>query len=230
MGTPTRFFNGLSTQVKGTPTGDYPLPDPLSTASQSGKAVVTYASDFVGMTDVVGLTVSGASSTFALADGLGGVGLLTPGGATTASSVYSTKAAFQFVSGNKFWYVTRMKVSAIGAGITGWAGMIKTGAATTDSLLFKFAATGVVSLVSTVGNAATTLVATVATLASNTYAELAYYYDGTNLSAFVNGVKVAESLAPSLTTAVLTPIIQITPAATETISVDYVMAAQEVTR
>lgn len=237
MGTPTRFFNGLSTQVKGTPTGDYPLPDPLSTASLSGKAVVTYASDFIGMTDIAGLTVSGASSTFALADGLGGVGLLTPGGATTATSVYSTKAAFQFVSGNKFWYVVRMKVSAIGTGITGWAGMIKTGAATTDSLLFKFAATGVVSLVSAVDNTATTLLATVTTLVSDTYAELSYYYDGTDVHVFVNGAKVYTVYAPTigatatnLTDELLTPILQITPAASETISADYVLAAQEVTR
>jgi hypothetical protein len=115
--------------------------------------------------------------------------------------------------------------------------MIKTGAATTDSLLFKFAATGVVSLVSAVDNTATTLLATVTTLVSGTYAELAYYYDGTDVHVFVNGAKVYTVYAPTigatatnLTDELLTPIFQITPAASETISVDYVLAAQEVTR
>lgn len=237
MGSPTRLFNGLSTQRPGTILGDFPLPDPFHTGSTPGKDLTVYANDFFDLGNTASRTITGASSAFALADGLGGIGVLTPGGATTASSIYRTAAAFQFVSGSKLWCLHRIKLSAIGTGITAYFGLIKTGAATTDSLLFKVAATGVVSLVSTVDNTATTLVASVATLASNAWMDAGFYFDGADLRVFVNDALVARITAPTvgatattLTDEALTPIVQITPAATETVSIDYALIAQEVTR
>jgi hypothetical protein len=237
MGTPTRFFNGLSTAKKGTILGDFPFPDPFHTASSAGKDVAVYENDFTDLGNTASRTITGVSTTFALADGLGGVGVLTPGGATTASSIYRTAAAFQFASGNKFWFVQRLKYSAVGTGITGYFGLIKTGAATTDSLLFVLAATGVLSFVSTVDNTATTLVAAVTTIVADTFVDVGFYYDGAELGVYVEDQLVARvsnptigATATTLTNELLTPITQITPAATETVTLDYALIAQELSR
>lgn len=237
MGSPTRYTNGVSTQTVGTLMGDYPLPDPFHTGSSSGTDVYTYSNDFNDLGNAASRTVTGASTTFALVDGVGGIGRLTPGGATTASAIYRTAASFQFVAGQKFWFVHRVKYSAVGAGITGYFGVIKTGATTTDSLLFKLATTGVLSLVSTVNSTATTLVSQVATVTGGSWVDVGFYYNGTDLLVFANDALVARVASPTigstgttLTNALLTPITQITPAATETVDIDYALVACEVSR
>lgn len=234
MGSPVRYPYGISTQQKHKFLGDFPLPDPFHSGSNTGLGVAMYVNDFTDLGNTASRTITGASSTFALADGLGGVGVLTPGAATTASSIYRTAAAFQFVSGNRLWFLQRVKYSAVGTGITGYVGLIKTGATATDSLLFKLAATGVISLVSTVASTATTLVASVTTATSGGWLDLAYYYDGTDLLVYVEDALIARVasvvIGTTLTDAVLTPISQITPAATETLSIDYALIAQELSR
>ena len=237
MSNPTRFLSGVATVPASQPLGNYPLPDPFHTGGTTDLEVFTYENDYTDLGNTGSRTVVGTSSTFALADGVGGIGVLTPGGTTTASSMYRTAAAFQFVAEQKFWYTTRIAYSGVGTGITGYFGVIKTGGATTDSLLFKLAATGVLSFVSTVNNTATTLVANVTTLTGGTYVEVAFCYDGTDLLVYLAHQLVARITSPTigttgttLTNAVLTEVIQITPAATQTISVDFVLVAQEVVR
>ncbi|CAB4131949.1 hypothetical protein UFOVP135_33 [uncultured Caudovirales phage] len=237
MSAPTRFLSGVATVPASQPLGNYPLPDPFHTSGNSGLDLFTYANDYTDLGNAGSRTITGTSSAFALADGVGGIGVLTPGGTTTASAMYRTAAAFKFVSGQDFWYTTRIAYSGVGTGITGYFGVIKTGGATTDSLLFKLATTGVLSLVSTVSSTATTLVSSVATMTAGTYVEVAFYYDGTDLLVYANHNVVARvagvtigSTGTTLTNAALTEIIQITPAATETISVDFVFVAQEVVR
>jgi hypothetical protein len=236
MGYPTNLTFGISTVPQEDPLGMYPLPDPFHTSSDPGLHVFTYSNDYVDLGNTASRTLTG-SATFALVDGLGGIGKLTPSGATTAASCYRTAAAFQFISGNKFWYLARLKYSAVGTGITGYFGMIKTGGATTDSLLFKLAATGVISFVSTVGSTATTLVSTVTTAVSDTYIDVGFYYNGTDLLVYAGDSLVGRvanvtvgSSGTTVTDAALTTVFQITPAATETISIDYELAAQEMTR
>jgi len=63
------------------------------------------------------------------------------------------------------------------------------------------------------------------------------YFDGTDLQVFANGNLVARVSAPTigasattLTNAVLSPVFQITPTATDTLTVDYVLAAEEISR
>jgi len=237
MSNPTRFLSGVATVPASQPLGNYPLPDPFHTGGNTGLEVFTYENDYTDLGNTGSRTVTGTSSAFALADGVGGIGVLTPGGTTTASSMYRTAAAFQFVAKQKFWYTTRIAYSGVGTGITGYFGVIKTGGATTDSLLFKLAATGVLSFVSTVNNTATTLVANVTTLTGGTYVEVAFCYDGTDLLVYLAHQLVARITSPTigstgttLTNAALTEVIQITPAATQTISVDFVLVAQEVVR
>ena len=77
----------------------------------------------------------------------------------------------------------------------------------------------------------------VATAVAATWVELGLYYDGTDLLVYANSQIVARVSAPTigstgttLTNALLSPVFQITPVATDTLSADFVLAAQEVLR
>lgn len=234
MGAPARFLTGLGTQASVANLGDYPLPDPHQTAGNAGLGVCFYETDYMDLGSAASRTITGTSSTFAQVDGVGGRAVLTPGGATTASAVYRTAAAFQFIAGQKLWFRAKGAVSALTP--TAQVGLIKTGAAATDSLLFKMAAGGAVSLVSTVNSVATTLLTLPTPLVAATDAVFGFYYDGTDLRIYLNDVIVGRATAvtigasgTTLTNALLTPYLQITPTVTETISLDYLLMAQEVT-
>lgn len=234
---PTRFPKGLSTRPNNRLMSNYPLPDFVKTGNRKGIRVATFLNDYYDLGSNASRTITGAGSTFTLVDGVGGIGLLTPGGATVATSAYRTSAAWQFQLGNQLWNSSSFSISNATNGASAYFGLIKSGGVTTDSLLFvKAANSGNVSLVSTVNNVATTLVSNLATLASGVFVEGGFYYDGTDLQVFVNGVLLARvanctigASGTTRTNAILTPIVQITPVATETISVDYVMVAQELT-
>lgn len=238
MSSPSRFLSGVATVDAQLPLGNYPFPDPFHT---SGSSVATtgsssYVNDFNTLigTDY---TVSGSSSTFALGSGVGGVAVLTPGGTTTATAAYKPATFVQFQAGNKLWYTVRFKASAVGSTKAFYAGL-RNGVGVTDGLWFvKPASSTSVNLVSTVGSSATTLVTGVATAADDTYLELSIYFDGTDLLVYSEHNLVARVTAPTigtsattLTSVVLSPVFQITPTATDTLTVDFVMVAQEVTR
>jgi hypothetical protein len=246
MGVPTRFTQGLATQSKETLLGDYPLPSPFRTSStpttsyQAGFAIAQYSNDFLAF-DSDDFTVAGTSSTFAEVDGLGGLGVLTPGGTTTASSVIVPRASFQFIAGQKMWFSCRLEASAVTGNQVVAFGLTKSSAgtiATTDSLLFtKAAGSTSLNLISTVGSTSTTLLTGVTTMANATFIDVGFYYDGTDLKVFVSDAlegRVASvtigSSGTNLTNAVMTPVIEITPVATETVTVDYLLAAQEIAR
>ena len=236
MGSPTRFTSGVATVDANEPLGNYPFPDPFHSSGSSGLGSVSYVNDFNTLigTD---FTTTGTSSTFALGNGVGGVAVLTPGGTTTATATYKPATFLQLTAGNKFWYVVRFKASAVSGTKAFYAGL-RAGSATTDGLWFAKAASSTsLDLVSTVGSTATTLVTGVATMAADTYVDVAFYYDGLDLLVYSNDNVVARvssptigSSATNLTNALLSPVFQITPTATDTLTIDYVLAAQEVTR
>lgn len=241
MGVPTRLTQGLSSQVKNSLTGDYPFLDPFHTSSTPGLDTMTYANDFLDLGAAAARTITGASSTFALVDGLGGLGVLTPGGTTTASSVYRTAAAFQFIAGNKFWFVHRIKASALTGNQVFNFGMSKVSGgtiATTDRLYFnKAAGSTSLNLISVVNNTATTLVTGVTTCANDTWIDAGFYYNGTDLLVYVNDQAIARITAPTvgstgttLSNALMSPFFGITPVATETVTIDYALISQELTR
>jgi hypothetical protein len=236
MGNPTRLQSGLSTAYSNEVFYSYPFPDPFHTASTSALGSASYMNDFNTLigTDY---TVTGTSSTFALANGVGGIAVLTPGAATTASAAYKNGQAFQFIAGNRFWFTTRFKVSAIAGNVAYYVGL-RNGSATTDGLWFaKAAASTSINLVSTVNSTATTLVTGVATAAADTYVELGLYYDGTDLLVYSGNTLIARVTAPTigstgttLTNSVTGPVFQLTPVSSETMTADFIGVAQELTR
>jgi hypothetical protein len=238
MSSPSRFLSGVATVDAQYPLGNYPFPDPFHT---SGSTVATtgsssYTNDFNTLigTD---FTVSGSSSTFALANGVGGTAVLTPGGATTATAAYKPATFVQFQAGKKLWYTVRFKASAVGSTKAFYAGL-RNGVGVTDGLWFvKPASSTSLNLVSTVGSTATTLVTGVDTVADDTWIEVSIYFDGTDILVYNEHDLVARvsnptigASATTLTNVVLSPVFQITPTATDTLTVDFVMVAQEVTR
>jgi len=236
MGSPTRFTSGVATVDAQYPLGNFPFPDPFKTSGQADTGSVQYANDFNTLigTDY---TITGSSSTFALTSGLGGLALLTPGGTTTATASYKTVGFLQFVAGNKLWYETRIKASAV-SGTKAFYFGLRAGSSANDGLWFAKAASSTsLNLVSVVNSTSTTLVTGVTTAAADTWIDVAFYYDGTDILVYVDDAVVARVSAPTvgatattLTNAVLGPVFQITPTATDTLTVDYVLAAQEVTR
>jgi hypothetical protein len=238
MSNPTRFTSGVATVPSAQPLGNYPFPDPFHTSGSANLDTFTYWTDYTEAGQVASNTVTGASSTFSLTNGVGGMAILTPGGTTTASSAYRTYSAFQFVAGQQFWYLQRIQPSAVAGNVSFKFGL-QYGSATTDGIWFtKPAASTTLSLVSSVGSTATTLVSSVMTgLTAGGWIDVAFYYNGTDLLVYTSDTLVARvanvtigASGTTLTNVLLTPFIQITPVATDTLTSDYVFAAQETTR
>jgi hypothetical protein len=237
MCNPTRFTSGVGTAYQGEVLANYPFPDPFHTSSDKTLGSSSYGNDFNTLigTDY---TVTGTSSTFALSNTVvGGAGVLTPGGTTTATAAYKNGLFLQFQAGNQFWYEVRFQASAVSGTKSFYVGL-RNGSGVTDGLWFAKAASSTsVDLVSTVNSTATTLVTGVATAAAATWLNLGLYYDGTDLLVYSNNALVARVSAPTigstgttLTNAILGPVFQITPTATDTLTVDFVLAAQELSR
>ena len=239
---PSRLTAGLSTVTQVKPLANYPLPSPFNTSGNSANTfnqaatmgVATYATDFIASTDLTAFTSSYASG--ALSTTLtGGNAVYTPTSATLGIA-YKTSQFLQFVAGQKLWFQTRVTLSTI-AGV-GRYGLQAGAVSTADSLMFvTTASTGVISLVSIVGSATTTLLSNIGTIVAATPLDLAYYFDGNDLLVYVGNNLVGRVTAPTigsssttLTSAILTPAVQSTPAATETTTVDWILGACELAR
>lgn len=239
MGSPVRYTYGVSTVPKQQPLGDYPLPDPFHTGDGASGDTTTYSNDFFGIgSTTLDWTIVGTSSTFTAVDGLGGIAKVTPGGTTTVTTVYKTGSSFQFVSGSRFWYICRIAPSAVAGSVSYYFGLQK-GSATTDGIWFTKAASSTsLNLVSVVNSTSTTLATGIDTAVAGQYHDVAFVfnYNG-DLVVYVNDAAVARisaatigSTGTTLTNALLTPVFSITPTATDTLSIDYVLSAQDVTR
>lgn len=242
MATPTRFLSGVATTSAATPLGNYPLPDPFHTGGTAGLDVVTYANDFfnIGST-TLDWTITGTSSTFTTGNGVGGVAVVTPGAATTTTTVATTGSGFQFVAGQKFWYLCRIKMSAVSSTKAFTFGLQKgtgaTGSATDGIWFTKAASSTTLKLTSVVNSTSTDLVASVTTVTADTYVDVGFYYDGTDLLVYSSDALVARvanvtigTTGTNLTNALLNVAFNVVPTATDTLTIDYVMAAQETAR
>ena len=237
MGNPSRFTSGVATSYQGETLAYFPFPDPFHTGSTQTLGSSVYQNDFNTLigTDY---TVTGTSSTFALSNSVvGGAGVLTPGGTTTATAAYKNGTFLQFQAGNQFWYSVRYQTSAVAGSVLYYVGL-RNGSSATDGLWFAKAASSTsINLVSVVGSTSTTLLTGVATAAAATWVDLGLYFDGTDILVYANNVIAGRVAAPTigsssttLTNALLSPVFQITPTATDTLTTDFVLAAQEVLR
>jgi len=235
MSNPTRHPNGLSTVPALYLYGNYPVPAPFHSGSLPTLGVAQYSNDFV---DRVGeYTATGTSSTFALTNALGGQAVLTPGGATTASSAYKTYTMFQFIAGQQAWYNAKFQVSAVAGSVSFRVGL-QAGSSANDGIWFSKAASSTsINVVSVVNSTTTTLATGVATAVAATWFDVGFYYNGTDVLVYVSDNLVARVTAPTigssgttLTNALLSPVFQITPTATDTMTIDFVAASVEVLR
>ena len=232
MGYPTNLTFGIATVPTIKPLGLYPLPDPFHTSANPGFAVHYFQDDFNTLsTSTYTLTGTG-TPTFALGTGQGGVAVMTTTG-TSSDSALVTKPGkgFAFIAGQDSWGNFRFQVSDA-TNSSFLVGVIDA-AAQADGLYFSKAnASTTVSLVSMIGSAATTLVASVTTAANATYMDLGWYYNGTDLLVFSSGALVARVAAATLTTATLTVGMQLVTgaAAAKTLTSDFIFVAEEMVR
>lgn len=191
MGTPVRFPYGLSTERRQQTFGNYGNPSPR-----------LYHEDFDDFDRFAAaewtITRVGTTPTEALIDENGGILQLTTV-ASAASSTFLQKVGASFLPtvGKQLWFSTRFKVSDA-ADSTFAVGLQFTDTTPLDVLdgiyFLKAAASTAITLVcrkdATTGSITTP---TVATLVSDTYIELGYYYDGKNtINVFVNNRNVAD--------------------------------------
>lgn len=229
----TRFTKGVGTVPRLSPLGQLPLPHPTKSSLLAGTSVGVFATDYyVAGTATTDYVLTGVSSTFAVIDGAGGLAALTPGGATTVTTLAMAHASFVPAAGSKLWYQARLKLAAVGAGVIAYAGLQNgTGATNTDGIFFSkpTGAAGAISLISRVGSVNTTL-ATVYSASTTAYMDIGFYYNGADMEVYADGALVATAVAPTLPTVALAPFFQITPTATDVMTLDYLVVAQEVTR
>lgn len=203
MGTPVRFPYGVSTAKVQTPFGNYPNPSPLVTHDDFDDFDRFAAAEWT-------ITRVGTTPTEALTDGNGGLLLLTTI-ASAASSTFLQKVGASFLpaQGKQLWFATRFKVSSatdtqMVAGlqvtdttpldVTDGMYFVKPTAATAtvDFVCRKDASTGSISSLA------------VATLADDTFIDLAFYYDGKQtVNIFVNGKNTVDVNLTSTPTAYL---------------------------
>lgn len=222
----TRFPNGLTTAAKTQTMGEFILPDPT-------KAHV-YFDDFDTYTAADWTVTDVGVATQALADGDGGLLLITNAAADDDSS-FSQKVgeSFLFEAGKKLWFESRFQVSdatqsdfVIGLQITD-----TTPLDVTDGVFFiKSDGAATVDLLVEKNNTATTTSA-VATVVDDTNIRLGFYYDGVDkIVIFVDGVAVASSVTTNLPDDEALTIsfgIQNGEAVAKTMTVDYILAAKE---
>jgi hypothetical protein len=191
MSSPVRFPFGLSTAKKNTTFGEYGNPSPR-----------VYHEDFDDFNRFAAaewtITRVGTTPTEALADEAFGILLLsTVASASSSTFLQKVGASFLPVAGKELWFSSRFKVSdasdtafAFGLQVTDTSPLD-----VTDGIYFlKAAASTSVSLVCR-KNATTGSVtqAAVATIASDTYVELGFHYNGkATVNVFVNNANVAD--------------------------------------
>lgn len=221
----TSFKNGITTAAKTDTLGEFILPDVT-------KAHV-YFEDFDTYTAADWTVTEVGVATQALADGDGGLLLITNAAADDDSS-FSQKVgeSFLMATGKRAWFEAKFQVSdatqsdfIIGLQITDTTPLDVTdgmffikndGAATVDFLVEK-------------DDTATTTSA-VATMVDATDIRLGFFYDGVDkVLIFVNGVAVASSVTTNLPDDEALTIsygIQNGEAAAKTMTIDYILSAK----
>lgn len=235
MPTPSRFPNGLGTVSKANPLGMYGLPDPTEWHSYFNDLDVYVAAMWT-------VTVVG-TGTAALTNLDGGALLLTNSAADNDSiQLQKVGESFALTAGKRAFFKARFKISdatqsdlIIGLCVTDTTLMgAVAGAGVTDGIFFS-KDDGVATLdVQCQKNATTgqTRAAAIATLANDTFVNLAWAYDGkSEVAYYVNDVQIGTLAGTSTylpdTTLTMSFGIMNGEAVAKTMTVDYLFAAVE---
>jgi hypothetical protein len=181
----------------------------------------------------VTLVESGAGeSTVALTDGAGGLLLITTDAAENDGvNMQVTKEAFKLASGKPCYFGIRFKISEstesdffVGLAITDTDIL----GAVTDSIGFK-KVDGATTIQFELNKDSTATAGNVGTAVADTYVTLEFYFDGTNVDAFVDGVlqtRLAQTNLPN--DEELTPSIQFLTgsANARTMTIDWIRCIQ----
>lgn len=226
MGTPTRYPSGVTNVAKASDLGMFTAPDPTKNHVYFEDFDYYVAGDWT-------VNAVGSASAAAIADIDGGaITITTDAGAT--DSVYMNKLgeSFQFATGKKMWFKTRLKVSnatssifVVGLQITDTSPLD-----VTDGVFFsKAGATTAITLEVEKNNTATS--SAVGVCADDTFLTLGFYYDGVSgISYFLDSVQVGTSAVTNLPDDELLTIslaVKNTTTAARTLTVDYVLAAKQ---
>jgi len=233
MSNPTRSPSGISTAGITSLLANFPMPAPFNSGSLPTVGVVTYASDFLSLPTGEYTRTTVGTGTLALGSVAGGaVVLTTTAGIADSETDVKVGKAFSFVAGQRAWFHTRFQMDNATLPLVQIG--LQDAAVAADGLYFtKAAGSTSINLVKVISSTATTLVTGVATAVANTWFDLGYYYDGVALNVFVNDVQIARvDSSVALTTALLTPVLTLTnsTAVARTLTVDFVLAANEVLR
>lgn len=230
--TTTNFIDGVTNVAESTALGTYLYPDPT--------VCHTWFDDFDDYVAAEWTITETGTGTRAVGNLDNGILVVTNGasdddanflqwsGATNAATVETWK----FVSGQKLWFKTRLKISdatqsdlVVGLQITD-----TTPLAVTDGVYFlKADGSTTLNLLVTKDSASTTTAAL--TMVADTYYTLGFVYDGASrIDIFVNDVRVGSSVTTNLVDdeeLTLSFGIQNGEAAAKVLSLDYIMASKE---
>lgn len=223
----TRFPNGLTNVGEDSPFADLAMPAPT--------LFHTYMEDFDYYTagDWT-VTETDAGATQALADGDGGLLLITNTAADNDLVALQKKGnSFTFSSGKRLFFEARFKVSDATQSdlVMGLQVTDATPLAVANGVFFiKNDGAATVNLVLTKAGTSTTN-SSVATMANDTFIRLGFFYDGSAMTYFVDGVNTGTSVVTNLplstTNLTVSFAIQNGEAAAKTMTVDYIFVAKE---
>lgn len=223
----TRFPNGVTNVGEDSPFADLAMPAPTKFHTFFEDFDYYAAGDWT-------VTETQAGATQALADGDGGLLLLTNSAADNdLVSLQKVGESFRFASGKKLFFEARFKVSdatqsdvVIGLQITD-----ATPLDVTDGVFFIKDDGSTSFALRVEKNNTATATTSVATLADDTFITLGFYYDGASAIEYsVNGVVKGTSVTTNLPDdedMTVTFAIQNGEAAAKTMTVDYIFVAKE---
>jgi hypothetical protein len=227
---PTNFPQGISTAGAGDPAFDLGVPDPTKWIVFFDDFHRYLASDWVITTTEAGA----GDATEALTDAQGGALLITNDAADNDADFFQTVGeSFYFVAGKKTIFKARFKTNDATNTDLVFGLQIRdtTPLAVSDGVYFRKDDDDAYLDFVVVKNSTATTATAVATLASNTWTTVAFCYDGKDaIHYYVNDVRVGQSVTTNLCDDEELTVsfgIQNGAAAAKTLTVDYILAAQE---
>ena len=234
MPTPTRFNNGISTNRKHQPLGEFGLPDPTKWH--------VFWDDFDNFeADQWVITRVGTTPTEATESADGGILLLTMAATDDSASslqwsgddASAVVETFKFISGKRLFFKTRLKVSdatqsdfAVGLQITD-----TTPLAVSDGVYFRKDDGDALLDFVVIKNSTATTQTGVHTVVDDTYLTMAFAYDGkSEIKVYVNDAQVASSVTTNLVDdeeLAISLHMQNGEAVSKLMRVDYIFCAKE---